>query len=201
MGLSWPRPPDGLSYSNPMYEPFWAAAADLNMPISLHILTGHADESKAEGMFKENYVRVIGIIHEIQRSFSQIMFSGVLERHPGLTIVSAENDIGWVPHFLFRADRWWEKQQYTNPTELKMTPREYALRQFYVSYQTDPVGLQLADYFGEDNYAWASDYPHGASTFPNSREIVDEDFAGLPEIYKRKITRDNVIKLYNMDFN
>ena len=89
-------PPDGLSYSNPMYEPFWAAAADLSMPISLHILTGHADESKAEGIFKENYVRVIGIIHEIQRSFSQIMFSGVLERHPGLTIVSAENDIGWV---------------------------------------------------------------------------------------------------------
>ncbi len=82
-----------------------------------------------------------------------------------------------------------------------MTPREYALRQFYVSYQTDPVGLQLADYFGEDNYAWASDYPHGASTFPNSREIVDEDFAGLPESYKRKITRDNVIKLYNMDFD
>ena len=88
-------PPEGLSYSNPMYEPFWAAAADLSMPISLHILTGHADESKAEGIFKENYVRVIGIIHEIQRSFSQIMFSGVLERHPGLTIVSAENDIGW----------------------------------------------------------------------------------------------------------
>ena len=199
-GVIMASPPDGLSYSNPMYEPFWAAAADLSMPISLHILTGHADESKAEGMFKENYVRVIGIIHEIQRSFSQIMFSGVLERHPGLTIVSAENDIGWVPHFLFRADRWWEKQQYTNPTELKMTPREYALRQFYVSYQTDPVGLQLADYFGEDNYAWASDYPHGASTFPNSKEIVDEDFAGLPEIYKRKITRDNVIKLYNMDF-
>ena len=34
----------------------------------------------------------------------------------------------------------------------------------------------------------------------NSREIVDEDFAGLPESYKRKITRDNVIKLYNIDF-
>ena len=200
-GVIMASPPDGLSYSNPMYEPFWAAAADLKMPISLHILTGHADESKAEGIFKEHHVRVVGIIHEIQRSFAQIMFSGVLERHPGLTIVSAENDIGWVPHFLYRADRWWEKGRYTNPTELKMTPREYALRQFYVSYQTDPVGLRLADYFGEDNYAWASDYPHGASTFPNSREIVDEDFAGLPEIYKRKITRDNVIKLYNMDFN
>ena len=194
-------PPDGLSYSNPMYEPFWAAAADLSMPISLHILTGHADESKAEGIFKENYVRVIGIIHEIQRSFCQIMFSGVLERHPGLTIVSAENDIGWVPHFLFRADRWWEKQQYTNPTELKMTPREYALRQFYVSYQTDPVGLQLADYFGEDNYAWASDYPSRGVDVPQlARRLWTKTSPVLPEIYKRKITRDNVIKLYNMDF-
>ena len=200
-GVIMASPPEGISYSNPMYEPFWAAAEDLNMPISLHILTGHNDESKAEGPFKEHHVRVIGIIHEIQRSFAQIMFSGVLERHPGLTIVSAENDIGWVPHFLYRADRWYEKGKYTNPTELKMTPKEYAERQLYVSYQTDPIGLRLADYFGEDNYAWASDYPHGASTFPNSQQIVEEDFTGLSETVKRKITRDNVIKLYNMDLN
>ena len=63
----------------------------------------------------------------------------------------------------------------------------------------DPIGLRLSDYYGEDNYAWASDYPHAQSTFPNSHKIVDENFAGVSEEVKRKITRDNVIKLYSMD--
>ena len=194
-------PPDGLSYSNPMYEPFWAAAADLSMPISLHILTGHADESKAEGIFKENYVRVIGIIHEIQRSFSQIMFSGVLERHPGLTIVSAENDIGWVPHFLFRADRWWEKQQYTNPTELKMTPREYALEAVLRELSDGPRRTAVGGLLWRGQLRLGQRLPSRGVDVPQLEDrLWTKTSPALPEIYKRKITRDNVIKLYNMDF-
>ena len=195
-------PPGNISYADPMYEPFWTAAEELNLPISLHILTGHGEESRNEGKFKDNhYLRAISIIHEVQRSFAEIMFSGALERHPGLKIVSAENDIGWMPHFLYRSDHFHDKAAYSNPTELKMYPSEYAKRQIFVTYMDDPIGLRLADYYGEDNYAWASDYPHAQSTFPNSHKIVDENFLGVSDGIKRKITRDNVIKLYNMDLD
>ena len=192
-------PPDKIGYDDPIYESFWSAAEDLRMPISLHVLTGHGEESRNIGKFKKNhYLRVMSIIHEVQRSFSEIIFSGILERHPNLKIVSAENDIGWMPHFLYRADHFHVKAAYSHPTELKLYPSEYAKRQIYVTYMDDPMGLRLADYFGEDNYAWASDYPHAQSTFPNSHQIVDENFKGLSQDVKRKITRDNVIKLYNM---
>jgi predicted TIM-barrel fold metal-dependent hydrolase len=195
-------PPDGVSYADPKFEPLWAAASELDMPISLHILTGHGEESRNVGKFKQNhYLRAISIIHEVQRSLTEIMFSGAFERHPNLKIVSAENDIGWVPHFLYRADHFHDKAKYSNPTTLKMYPTEYAKRQFFVTYMDDPVGVRLYDYFGEDNYAWASDYPHAQSTFPNSRKIVDENFAGIPDRVKRKITRDNCIRLYNMRVN
>jgi predicted TIM-barrel fold metal-dependent hydrolase len=46
---------------------------------------------------------------------------------------------------------------------------------------------------------WSSDYPHTASTWPHSREIIARDFAGVPEAEQRKITRDNVIDLYHLD--
>src|SRR5216684_1565166 len=37
--MIWAEPPSDKPYSDPVYEPFWAAAADLNMALSLHILT------------------------------------------------------------------------------------------------------------------------------------------------------------------
>ena len=37
--MIWAEAADERPYSHPDYEPFWAAAQDLNMPLSLHILT------------------------------------------------------------------------------------------------------------------------------------------------------------------
>ena len=48
---------------------------------------------------------------------------------------------------------------------------------------------------GRTTIAWASDYPHAQSTFPNSHKIVDENFEGVSDDIKKKVTRDNVIKL------
>ena len=193
-------PPEGLGYDDPIYEPFWAVAEDLNMPLSLHLGTGHGPESKMAGKFKNNVNLLrMSLPHEVQRSLAEILFSGVLERYPGLKIVSAENDIGWMPHFLHRADYYYTKHIYEMPTSLKMLPSEYAKGQFLITFMDDPPGVRLADVYGEDNYAWASDYPHTDSTFPNSRRVVEENFAGVSAEIKRKITRDNVIRFYDID--
>jgi predicted TIM-barrel fold metal-dependent hydrolase len=40
-GMVWQYPPADLLFTSDRYDPFWAAAQDLDMPISLHILTGH----------------------------------------------------------------------------------------------------------------------------------------------------------------
>ena len=65
----------------PTYDRLWAAAQDLELPLSLHIVTGMGDESRVD--FTAAAVRYMHMIHEIQRSISsQVVLGGVLERFP-----------------------------------------------------------------------------------------------------------------------
>jgi predicted TIM-barrel fold metal-dependent hydrolase len=41
-GMITVYPPEGKGYDNPMYEPLWAAAQDLDIPLGMHIATGRA---------------------------------------------------------------------------------------------------------------------------------------------------------------
>jgi predicted TIM-barrel fold metal-dependent hydrolase len=67
----------------------------------------------------------MGLIYEVQRSLSSIVLGGVLERFPKLQIISAENDVGWFPHFMYRMDRAYEKFNAMLPEPLPMPPSEY----------------------------------------------------------------------------
>jgi predicted TIM-barrel fold metal-dependent hydrolase len=48
---------------------------------------------------------------------------------------------------------------------------------------------------------WSSDYPHTASTWPHSRDIIERDFKEVSEVEKRKIVRENVAQLYGFDLD
>ena len=100
MGLKgamiWCSPPESQPYRSDIYAPFWATAQELRMPISLHAITGMGRESQWNFGLKERYMCGDCAPHEIERSFSVLIFSGVLERFPTLQIVSAENNCGWL---------------------------------------------------------------------------------------------------------
>src|SRR4029434_1751032 len=98
--------PEGQTHTDRPFEPFWAEAQTLRMPLSLHLGTGHGRESRYDA---DLFLRAMTIPHEVQRTFATLLFGGVLERFPDLKLVSAENDIGWVPHFLARADLTFHK--------------------------------------------------------------------------------------------
>jgi len=52
---------------------------------------------------------------------------------------------------------------------------------------------------GSDNMMWGSDYPHSESTFPQSRKILEEILAGVPEGEQAKIVGTNTARLYHFD--
>ena len=71
-------------------------------------------------------------------------------------------------------------------------------RQLWATFQDDPVGPTTYKFFGEDNYMWASDFPHSDCTWPHSREVVERDFAGVPAEVKEKIIYSNAARLYGI---
>jgi len=188
-------PPEPGDYSDPHYDPFWAAAQDLGMPLSLHTSTGHGRESRYN---VNRYMRTMTLSHETQRSLTTLIFSGVLERFPGLKIVSAENDIGWIAHFLYRADFTAKKFRYTDPAPIKLLPSEYFERQVYATFMDDPVGIANTSFYGANNMMWASDYPHTLATWPHSREVIARDFGGVAPALREKIVSGNAARLYGL---
>jgi predicted TIM-barrel fold metal-dependent hydrolase len=198
--LIWASPPDDMPYSSLRYDPFWAEAQELNLPISLHSITGHGPESRL--IVKnpiDRYVRSTVLSHEVQRSLTVLIFSGVLERFPHLKFVSAENEVGWLPFFLQKLDQAQDEYRYLYPTTLKLKPSEYFRRQVFATFIDDPVGVATRQCIGVDNIMWSSDYPHTVSTWPHSQEVVARDLQGVPEAESRKIVWGNAARLYGFD--
>src|SRR5713101_4426944 len=95
--MIWAEAPGDRPSSHPDYDPFWAAAQDLNMPLSLHILTGRKGTG-IDFFASDLMMRASTLHHEVERSLAVFVLGGVLERFPKLTIVSAENDVAWMAY-------------------------------------------------------------------------------------------------------
>ena len=80
-----------------------------------------------------------------------------------------------------------------------MRPSDFFHRNVFLSFQEDAVGIRLRDVIGVDNMMWGSDYPHSESTFPQSRKILAEILAGVPEDEQARIAGANTARLYGFD--
>lgn len=194
-------PPDGTELSDAVYDPFWSAAEDLGLPISLHILTSNranlATPRFGYGDFGAGVY--VATPHELQLSLADLICRGVLERHPKLRLVSAEADTGWLAHFLVRLDRGQKRYAHLNNLPLKMTPSEYFKKQVYATFINDPIGVATREFVGAENLMWSSDYPHTDSSWPHSRDVIAKDFQGVPDEDREKMTFGNVVNLYGLD--
>jgi predicted TIM-barrel fold metal-dependent hydrolase len=192
--MIWCSPPADQPYSSDVYDSFWATAEDLHMPISLHAITGMGHESQWN--WSERYMRSTVLSHEVERSFSVLIFSGVLDRFPNLQIVSAENNCGWIPYYLQRMDRTFTRTGLAAGFKMKLKPSEYFQRQMHATYIDDYVGVANRHFIGVDRMMWSSDYPHQASSWPHSQDVVARDFKDASPEDRFKITRGSVAKLY-----
>ena len=194
-GMILSYPPAGYGYEQRFYDPLWAAAQDLSMPISLHAFTGYGIEDDRDyPRYRHSCLH-----HAAQRSLTQMIYYGVFDRFPRLNVVLAEFDIGWIPHFFWLADDKY-RMRHEDPTITpKQKPSDYFHTNVYASFIDDPIGLKNTDLIGADNYMWSNDYPHWESSWPRSREYIDRNFEGVTTDIQRKITWDNVKTLYNID--
>ena len=54
--------------------------------------------------------------------------------------------------------------------------------------------MMIRKEIGVDNLMWSSDYPHTDTTWPNSRQYIEDNFEGVPAEDKYKIVAGNAKK-------
>ena len=80
-----------------------------------------------------------------------------------------------------------------------MLPSDCFRRNVFLGFQQDPLGIRLRDVIGVDNLQWGSDYPHQASTFPRSQEVLGEMLAECSEEESSLIAGGNAARIYKLD--
>ena len=196
-------PAPGKGYHLPQYEPFWAAAQDLGMPLSLHLGTNRSG-SVAEFVDVETLTPEYFCNYDywVRLSLTQLILGGVLERFPKLIVGSVENDASWAPYFL-----WAMNYNYTERFQLKhwhqfkedMLPSDYFHRNVFVTFMEDAKAIEDREIIGVDNLVWGSDYPHPESTFPRTREILNNILANCSEDEKAKIAGENAARIWHVN--
>jgi predicted TIM-barrel fold metal-dependent hydrolase len=195
-------PPDDRRYDHRDYEPFWAAAQALDMPLSLHTATRRLGKIRGAGerTLRDASSRATKAFGPAT-SMCDIIFSGVFERFPRLTLAIVEFELAWAPHMLQSMDYTYRERHEEALVRFKdgMRPSDFFHRNIVLSFQEDAIGIRLRDVIGADNMMWGSDYPHSESTFPQSRKILAEILAGVPDDEQIKIVGGTTARVYGFD--
>lgn len=204
-GVQIPTRIKDSGYYEAKYEPMWAALEETGMIVNVHT-------SATQGVARKHYEgprdvdpkkQSLGLANKqapAQQFLGNLILSGVFDRHPRLKVVCAEFDVGWVANLVQQVDYWFGRAStYDAEKNInKQPPSAYFKSNAFFTYQDDRAGVLTTPVFGADNFLWASDYPHGVTTWPNSQATVERNCAGIDPAVKRKLNRDNVAKLYGL---
>jgi uncharacterized protein len=197
--------PNGQSYADPVYDPFWTVAQELDFPLHFHVnIPQGRDRSRLKVVttVQRGHTAIRRNISEPIGLLTDLVFGQVLERYPRLRFVFAEYELSWLHPFLTKMDASLDRSRSESPNAptLKDLPSECIKRQVYITFQDDRLGVLSAEHLGmTDNYLWASDYPHGGSTWPHSQEIVKAQCQGISDNVQRKLTWGNAAKFYGLE--
>jgi aminocarboxymuconate-semialdehyde decarboxylase len=168
----------GRELSDPAYEPLWERAADTGAVLFVHPF-GCTLDARLDRWYLAN---IVGQPAENAVALSHLVFSGVLDRHPGLRVLAAHGG-GYLPTHIGRADHGWrvrpEARGCADP------PSSYLRRMWFDSLVHDPAVLRhLVEAAGADRVLLGSDHPFdmGTETPVSALRAAGLDAASLARI-------------------
>ncbi len=190
---------NGKPLDAPEFLPLWEKMARYNLPVYIHPwrpmeFSDYATEKESKYYIATNF----GWPYETTVAMTRFIFSGILDKYPGLKIVT--HHLGGMVSFY--AGRIYQHYgtQLRNATDMVRTPLEY-YKMFYsdTAIHGNTPALMLAyDFWGPDKLVFGADLPLGDFFWGersyrvtinaiNDMKITDED--------KKKIFVDNTRKL------
>jgi len=188
-------------YHHDWYQ-LWEAAAECRFPISFHstgfkgLRTPDTPEMEKEYLLPWRLVRSALFQLDTMEVLVSLIASGACEKYPDFNFVLGESGVTWLPYVFDRLDTEYDDRGRALGFSLK--PSDYFKRQGYVTYQQDKFMEPIIPLVGEDNIIWGADYPHPDCIWPASRQTIEKNLGMMSESVRRKITSENVMKLYNL---
>lgn len=168
-----------VELSDERLEAFWARAAELGAVVFLHPFGCSLDE-RLDRFYLSN---TVGQPVENAVALSHLIFSGVLDRHPGLKLVAAHGG-GYLPFAIGRSDRAWRVRP--EAQRCAHEPSSYLAKIWFDTVVHDPAALrQLVEVAGRDRVLLGSDYPFDMGLDSPVEFVRDAGLA--PEVTERII--------------
>jgi predicted TIM-barrel fold metal-dependent hydrolase len=184
-------------YHDERYDPLWAAISEADLSISQHLgLVASLFELLRRDPTPQKAIFTSQPALRLAETIAFWILPGVLARFPNLKIVLVEPSLGWVPFYLDTLDQM-AAGPYDFPN-LTDKPSSYFHRQMYLTFVDDPRGLQQRHELGVDRIMWSTDFPHPATSWPNSQAVVEKNFAGIPDDERDLIVAGNASRLYSL---
>jgi predicted TIM-barrel fold metal-dependent hydrolase len=186
--------PDGKrQYDDVEFDPFWRACVEHDIAVTIHL--GARIARPGQFKFLPNMVMSKLCMAE---PIAILIFGGVFDRFPELRFGTIESGAGWLAFTAEYMDTIYDNQRHWLGLDLAMKPSEYFDRNVYASFIRDPEGIRNRALPGGRNIMWSTDYPHSETTWPESRKVMDWQFAGVPEAEICSIVSDNAKRFYRL---
>jgi len=197
-------PPEGAPpYRDPIYDPFWARAEEMGMPITLHIITGRVPDPlhfHTREEQEETPAMQIALMYEVMGVLAnEFIFGQILDRFPGLKLVCSEFEISWIPTFMWRLDQMQEDFGYRlDLPKLEMKASDYMRHRIWHGLIDDPYGAHAIREIGADRVMWGSDFPHVRSIGLDAQTRLADMFESLPAEDAKKIAGGTVASVFGL---
>ncbi len=196
-----PFTPTYKSHAHPDYDPFWAKAQELGVPVGIHP-SGEPPAKRVHQRFRDMqkwalwHFNVHGAQGPLQ-AFTALFQYGLFDRFPKVKVVVLESGAGWAGYLLNRMDAVYQSP-FGRTVPLKEKPSYYFYRQCWISGDPDEKAFgHIVDFVGADKFFWASDFPHLDHTGDYMEELRELVEPMSPEV-RQKIIGENVAKVYNL---
>jgi len=203
LGLVATHLPPALKTRNldhPDLDPFYAAAAELGMPLGIHGAPGmHLPKIGVDRFTNYIQVHCVSFPFDQMTAMTALISGGVFDRHPGLRVVFLEAGVGWVPYFLDRLHEHFDKRGDWIDNGWQREPREYLdAGNVWVTCEPDePILPAVIDVLADDFIMFASDYPHWDGEWPHSTRAL-RTRTDIGEQSRRKIGGRNAERFYRL---
>jgi aminocarboxymuconate-semialdehyde decarboxylase len=157
---------EGKNLDDPSFEPLWAAAAELDAFLFIHPV-GVAGMDRMKAYYLRN---LIGNPLDTTIAAACLVFGGVLERHPGLTVCLAHGG-GFVPYQMGR----WVHGHAVRPepkAKLKGSPQASIDRLLFDTIlHAKPQLESMIGWVGASRVLLGSDYPYDMAMLDCVRHV------------------------------